>query len=739
MIYNISNFNPAEIIEKLPLQKRKKGNQKTKDTKFYYKDIICAFDIETSLVKTGSHDAGTKKNPRTIDDFVSVMYIWQFQLGLDITVYGRTWDEFNYLVDCLCSALNEDERIVIYVHSLAYEFQFLRDKKILGSRLNEESVFCVKSRTPIKFLCCDDKLEFRCSYIHSNMSLSEFTDKMDVEHKKLSGDEFDYSKTRYSWTPLTDRELEYCFNDVIGLVECLYKECEHDGDNLYTIPLTSTGYVRRDVKHAIQKLPHNYIQKQLPDYSTYRLLREAFRGGNTHASRFYSNKRIDADIYCNDISSSYPNVLLNCKFPITPFREIEENARTIDDIVKLMKKGRAILAQIAIFDVKLADEFFPVPYLSKDKCRNIVNAVYDNGRIISADYLETTVTDVDLKILFDELDDNSHIEIINAMFASYGYLPEQIKDVIRDYFTKKTKLKGVKEEEIQYNKSKAKLNACYGMMAQNPVKLEECYIGGHYITGIHFKDEGGTRCFISEEDAEAMEEDIYFIAHTENIEKSTMPYQWGVWCTCWARERLERAIRICGNDFLYCDTDSVYYIGEHDFSEYNAACIKDSTKNRAFAADKKEIIHYMGVMELDKTAKSFKTMGAKKYAYIDSDGELHITIAGVNKRKGAQELTRWAQQHGMRDGLDAMQDGFIFSDAGGTESVYNDEQLEELEVDGHVIYVPTNVAIKPSTYETGLGDAKGLYKALLEMLLDNDLYKLYRLNWQGAQLPSIEV
>ena len=29
-----------------------------------------------------------------------------------------------------------------------------------------------------------------------------------------------------------------------------------------------------------------YIKNQLPSYAVYKLLREAFRGGNTHASRF---------------------------------------------------------------------------------------------------------------------------------------------------------------------------------------------------------------------------------------------------------------------------------------------------------------------------------------------------------------------------------------------------------------------------------------------------------------------
>ena len=734
MVYSLSEIDISKTITELPLQKRKRGNQSSKNNEYYYKDVICAFDIETTLEKIGSHNGGTEKNPKIIDDCIAIMYIWQFQIGLDITIIGRTWEEFNDLITRFRNALKINERICVFVHNLAYEFQFIRDYEILGKYINEESVFCVKSRTPVKFLCCDDKIEFRCSYLHSNMSLDEFTDKMQVEHRKLDGYEFDYSKKRYPWTELTPHELEYCYNDVIGLVECLYKECEIDGDNLYTLPLTSTGYVRRDIKRAIQKLPHNYIKKQLPDYRTYRLLREAFRGGNTHASRFYVGKPVDADIYCYDISSSYPNVLINCKFPITPFREIEKDHKHIDDIIALINKGRAVIAQIAIFNVKLRNEFWAVPYLSRDKCRNILNATYDNGRILTADYLEITVTDIDLQILIKELSDESKIVVIDAMFASYGYIPNEIRNVILDYFRRKTALKGVEGEEIQYMKSKNKLNAIYGMSAQNPVKLDECYKNGEYITGTHYKNEDGKRDFISEDGAESENIDIYQIAHKENIDKSVMPYQWGVWVTAWARLRLEQAIEICGNEFLYCDTDSVYYYGQKDFSEYNKQRIADSTHNKAFAEDKHGKIHYMGVLELDKTATRFKTLGAKKYAYVDDNG-LHITIAGVSKKRGALELSQWAEKHGLKDGLDALQEGFVFEDAGGTESVYNDKPLSEYVIDGHRLYVPTNVAIKPSTYKTSIS-GEG-YKELIDVLTDNNLWQLYRKNYMGAQLPSL--
>lgn len=733
MVYRYGEYDLKQMLQSVPVIRRGRGNPKSRRAGWQYKNLISAFDIETSLIKIGSHNAGTDRAPHMIDDYVSIMYIWQFQFGMDVTIIGRTWDQFSDLIDVIEDALTPEERLLVFVHNLSYEWQFLRDQKILGSRLDEESVFCVKSRTPVKFVCCSDKVEFRCSYLQTNMSLDEFTSKMEVEHQKLSGEEFDYSKIRYPWTPLSDRELAYCVNDVQGLVEAIHKELLIDHDTLYSLPLTSTGYVRRDIKKAIRTMPGDYIRNQLPDYSTYRMLREAFRGGNTHASRFYSDKRIDADITCLDISSSYPNVLINQRFPVTAFREIERSCLTIDHVIKLVKKGRAVLARIAMYDIELRNPFWPVPYLSRDKCRNIVDPDYDNGRILRARYLETTVTDVDLQILLEEYD--ADIEILDAMFAAYGYLPEPIREVIRDYYRRKTGLKNVEGQEIYYNKAKALLNAIFGMMAQNPVRLEEAYIHAEYQTGIHYKDEAGGRAWLSEELALLEGKDILEIAHGENIEKSTMPYQWGVWTTAWARRSLEYMIQIAGDRFLYCDTDSCYYFGESDFTSYNRERMADSEHNGAYAADIYGEVHYMGVLEIDKQMSSFLTMGAKKYAYIDRHG-LHITIAGVSKSKGAEELTEYAAAHGLRDGLDAMRENFVFRDAGGTESVYNDEPLEELLVDGKSIYVPSNVAIKPSSYKIGLGTD---YKELLTFLLDNDLFRLYRMNYEGQQLPTVEM
>ena len=234
MIIKPEEFDPG-MLRGIPCQKRRgrPGPRAKKAETHRYKDLICAFDIETTKIRHGSHEIAKGV---TKEDYISFMYVWQFQLGTGITIVGRYWDEFTTLLDLIAGELDEGERLVVYVHNLSYEFSFLRDSRVLGDRLNEESVFCIKARKICKFLCCDDKIEFRCSYIHSNMGLDDFTNKLDVEHKKLSGKEFDYSKVRYPWTELTESELAYASYDVIGLVECIEKECKIDGDDLFSLP-----------------------------------------------------------------------------------------------------------------------------------------------------------------------------------------------------------------------------------------------------------------------------------------------------------------------------------------------------------------------------------------------------------------------------------------------------------------------------------------------------------------------
>ena len=648
MIYNCENFDYT-IISSTRNQRRKKGNQGKRNNKRIYKDLLCAFDIETTNDRESTQ---------------AFMYIWQFQIN-EITVMGRTWEEFITFLERIKDELKTDEYIVIFVHNLSFEFQFLRGIY----NFNKEEVFAIDSR---KVLKCEmfNHFELRCSYLQTNMSLSEFTHKMGVQDVKLSGEDFDYSIARYPWTPLTDQELQYCINDVKGLVEAMRIQMDLEHDTFYTLPLTSTGYVRRDVKAAMRHFNRQELKDMLPDYNVFCMLREAFRGGNTHANRFYSNV-ILKDVHSMDFASAYPAAQITQRFPMSPW--LREDGMNLDRcLLKIYKHKRACLMRINLFNVRLKDPMWGAPYLAKAKCRNIKNCENDNGRVLSAEYLETTLTDIDFKILLQEYEFD-WIEFTDFYHSRYGLLPKQLRETVLEYFRRKTELKGVEGQELYYMKSKNKLNSVYGMSVQSPVKQSIDFIND----------------FIDRQDDER---ELLDAAN----KKAFMSYAWGVWTTAHARWELEEAINICGDRFVYCDTDSVKYIGDLDFDSFNAKKKRRSEENGAVATDPKGIKHYLGVMEHDADYIEFATMGAKKYAYRYPDGTLGITIAGVNKTKGAAELEK-------AGGLKAFKEGFVFKEAGGTESIYNDDpEIKSLVREGREIPITANLFIKESEYTLGI-------------------------------------
>lgn len=648
---------PYDWLHEIPLVKRKSGNQKTKK-RIKYKDLITAFDIETTRLE---------------DIEQSIMYVWQWQFGDEYTVVGRTWEQLIAFQRKLKAVL-EDSVLCVFVHNLSYEFQFLRGIY----QFTQDEVFAIKSR---KVLKCNmyDSFEFRCSYIHSNMNLDTYTKKMGVKHKKLTGT-FDYEKIRYPWTELTDEELAYCVHDVQGLVEAIEIEMEHDGDTLYTFPLTSTGYVRRDAKKAMSEVNHSFVKSQLPDYEIYKMLRESFRGGNTHANRYYANYTLH-NVHSADRSSSYPDVMCNCKFPISEFYRLGDIP--YQEVVKLLGiRQKAMIMRVAITGIGLKRIDWGCPYLSLSKCRHIENALEDNGRIISADYLETTITDIDLKIILSEYQWKD-IKFYDVATARYGYLPSQLIKTICQYYRYKTELKNVPGQELLYMKSKNKLNSLYGMCAQDPVKQSILFIEND------FKEQNDN-------------EEELLITYNK---KAFLAYQWGVWVTAWARYRLEEGIQLAHGDiddpkapqFVYCDTDSVKYLGEIDLEKFNTARIKDSKRSGAYATDPQGITHYMGVYEKEHDMCEFRTMGAKKYVYRETpDDKLVCTIAGVSKSLGGKEL----EEHG---GIEAFHEGFTFIEAGGLEAVYNDNpEQRSIMRDGQTINVTSNVVLRPSTYTLGL-------------------------------------
>ena len=659
-IKNINTFDYS-VISETGCQKRPKGNQGTKQNRRKYKNLFCAFDIETT-------------NDLTINQ--AYMYIWQMQIE-EQTIVGRTWGEWLEFMERISLGLKEDEYLMIYVHNLSFEFSFIKGIY----QFDPEEVFAIDRR---KVLKCEmmNHFEFRCSYLLSNMSLSAFTKRMGVT-EKLSGKEFNYKVIRYPWTELTPKELEYCVTDVLSLVEALkvYFGIEHD--NFYTIPFTSTGFVRRDVKRSMRRFNRKELESMQPDYEIFSILREAFRGGNTHCNRYYTGQILE-NVSSYDRVSSYPDVQINELFPMSPW--IKEENPTVERVTRLIyKQHRACLMRVGFTNIRLKNPLWGCPYIAKHKCRNLGEHINDNGRICYASYLETSICDVDFKIICEEFDFDS-VTFYDFYHCRYGKLPKPLREEVQKYFQLKSELKGVAGSELYYQLSKAKLNSVYGMSVTNPCRVSIDYIDDQFIER-------------EEDERELLE---------ANNRKAFLVYAWGIFTTAHARAELERMMNIVGAErFVYCDTDSVKFIddGEVSFDKYNKSRKTDSIKNGGVGVDRKGNKYYLGVCDYEGTYKKFVSLGAKKYCYIDSREALHITVAGVGKSIGAVELAS-------RGGIESFKEGFTFYKAGGTESVYNDDpEVKRLTVDGHTLEITSNVLIKDSTYTLGI---TGEYRKILE-------------------------
>ena len=632
-------------------------------------NIFTAFDIETSTVwLSDRHDDY---------DVHSFMYSWAMQIE-DYTVTGREWKDWFDFLNILWTAsaavkkkegLDIEPKLIIWVHNLAYEFSFLSGLY----DFQPEECFFRDIRKPI-YVKMRGVFEFRCSYIQSNLSLAMLCKQMGVPDK-LSGQQFNYDKIRFPWTELTEFEQEYIRTDVESLVLAMKKRVSMNGDNLITVPLTSTGYVRRECKDSLKGRYYD-ITEMKPDERQYRLLRKAFRGGNTHANRAYAGKIVD-DVTSYDIVSCYPTQQLTMKFPMKPFRWLDERL-TLDRIFKFIGLGYAVVGLYQFKGLRLKNKKTPIPYISLGRCEAL-NWKLDNGRVLECEYCEIALTEIDLEIVlkqytFDE------IGIMECMVAQKDYLPAEYRSVIQEYYDNKTRLKGDDTDQGQYLyvKSKNMLNSVYGMSATDPIHQEIRYYRGEYRRS-------GYDSMSQEEIAKA-------------LKSSPFPYQWGVYTTAYARSQLQKAIDLCGDKILYCDTDSVKVIGTAPIEKLNGDQQKKAIRASAYADDMHGKRHYIGLFEIDGHYDRFVTQGAKRYAY-EKDGHINVTVSGVTKQRNEKTGEYFAVEE--LKTLERFKPGMIWSKAGGTMAVYNDnDDIDYVDSEtGAIVHISKNVAIIPTTYK----------------------------------------
>ena len=681
-IYTIENFPFDEVCDSI-LKLRYCGHHQTA----YLRDFA-TFDIETTTYQLPTIDDEPQYN--------AFMYQWQFCID-DKVIMGRTWEEFTSLLDKLRLklGLSHAHYFIIYVHSLSFEFQFFRNFVTVSE------VFALERRKVVKCIV-NDSFEFRCSYKLSNMGLQKFVSSTPgALYWKKSGD-LDYKKIRTPSTLLTNEELAYCYNDVRGLREAIVHLLHSESDTLASIPLTSTGYVRREFRSAINKNPRNhYLFRDLRlDSFVYALLKTATRGGNCHCNPTLSGAIDPRNVFKNvgsfDMSSAYPAVMTQCKFPMSPFLRRDNKLSIID---KLVSSGDYALIIDCIFYNISINTLETVPYIPKAKCTKLWQERIDNGRVLQAEFCGMVMTDIDWRIINSQYK-YSDVEILNLYSAKYDYLPIELRQKVMEQYNNKCTLKF--GDPYLYNKYKNKINADFGMMLTDICRRE-----------ITFDPNSKENPFSLEPwDIEGSMERYY------KSRNSFLAYQWGVWVTAHCRNRLQRAIDKVGIDALYCDTDSLKYLGEHDadFDELNKEILAEADNCQLLTScdvsdPSGKLHHYqLGVWEKEKTYETFKSLGAKKYAYTyQGDPSLHITVAGLSKKKGA----KWLTEHGGMDKF-SMDTKIPAGHSGRSVSAYIDYSAPyTLSFQGEKFLTGSAIAIYEASYTFSITSE---YEELLEDL-----------------------
>lgn len=607
-----------------------------------YYEIPAALDVETS--KTGLDQK---------HDFAFV-YLWQLAIG-EYVVYGRTPEELAEFLPVLQAELRlaYDFRLVIFVHFLKYDFQFL--KKYLS--IDPDGFIARTAREPLR-IRCNGCIELRDSYSYTEQPL-ELMGK-EIGTPKLAG--YDHDRIRTPWTELTEDELAYGRNDVLILTRYYTREANFYG-GISRIPITATQRVTRVISHKLGefgstlkwRVYHQQLDpRKLEERTVLHMLHIAFFGGFNYCSRLWAGtdvcKATGGNVYGVDLDTSYGAQCLLHRYPRRKFKPLP----TMPDgsvpermLYHLqhgsgMYKDKALLITVRFdgLECLIPDMAFLPIYCKNYLYRDIERKrSMKNTHLQKCDHVETVLTDVDFRLVCKWYKwDAIHIDGILA--SGYDPMPEYVIDAIVQMIAQKkatqaemrdinTYRKPTEQEKAEYTRIKSMVSRIYGVFVQDPIRMDYTWddkAGKIVPAGIHDI---------------TMDED-------DDRKKKFRPvlYQWGVWVASWARAEILSILEKIGaigaepdkngvrwnRKVLYSDTDSCkfYGLGAEAFAvieQYNA---KKQAQLERFCSKRKialEWLQGLGQLKLE-TYTGFKATGLKQYAQI-MDGEFDYHISGL--------------------------------------------------------------------------------------------------------------
>lgn len=554
----------------------------------------------------GGYDCETT-TLRTPQGWRSCVYIHQLSIANNEECYVyllRTWEEYLRLLELIREhyQLGEEKRIILWDANLSFEFSFLQH------RLEWGDFFAKEERAPL--LVESGGIEYRECLTISGGNLAHLA-KTFCYTQKLVGD-LDYSKLRNSDTPLTPEEEAYCVNDVVILAEFSRWIFDSHIRKERKVPMTKTGLLSGKLKHRFQNMSKeldkygahkqaylHHIQECYPchdDYFFY--FRWLFRGGYVHANAIYAGVDVYADMW--DIKSSYPSVMLTDYVPVSPFEEVAFKPEYLHT--------KCCILFCTFYGIHITTSH-TIESSSKIICEE--NAVYDNGRLVSADKIQVCITEIDFAIYkkFYAWDERSGVN--KCLVAKRGKLPRFLRDELISAYVEKEELsaQGLKDSLV-YALKKSDVNTFYGLTVKR-IRLDKIvYKDGEWTTEKNTRD------------------------YEEEIAGALLSPFFGIWITAHARYNLLSVVYKLdkiGVQVVYCDTDSIKYISSPKAKKIIHAYNRKRQVHLFRRGYRQKHLALLGQYTPEGEHVHLKTLGAKRYLYTDGD-KVKATIAGLPKQ-----------------------------------------------------------------------------------------------------------
>lgn len=689
------DWNSITIVSK---KESKKKNKKTLFSNTFY-----VYDIESTKYET-------EDNP-----FLAYSYLHGIKgYDFDVNMTADNIDEFctdylpirtnanceQWFIDLNEQAKANNEKILIFVHNLTYEFyNAIFNMPTLHKMLEDDSkrIFAMSSTKICKITL--DHLEFRDSLLLFGKSLK-------VCAKEVGMQKNEENKTYNEiWTETSSLpDWEYSYNehdlDIVAVyfskfVKMLNLKNNSVNDFIDTKILTSTGMVRYicrkindkeylNIQRRIVKQTQDSIDKDTQKW----IENEVFRGGfckSVACNSFCINNKV----HSIDFASAYPAVMCTGIYPKGELCDTNKYLRELDDLLKnkstkeivemywdkykIMKPNDLFLFKCRITNVRIKrfSNKNEIGYIPIAKCSESSKALVLNGSVYQANSLVLSGTELDYiiyRMFYDFNLDEVLVEkspSMNSTLSTFKFVSISTFAVEKEVFKKLYKIEDYNEFNTMLNNTITDNVKFYQIFnntnetVTNDNMKHIHKICGDYLLSAKGKLNAQYGIAVQHQfQQNIIYKDYQF--HMEDEEQlcwnKNENYLQGIYVTAHTRFRLllmTARLIIEGFDIVYFDTDSIKFKGDTDkmksiISEWNSMLLDLRTRqiNKYTNKGIDLFLSNFGNFDYEETYDYFITHGSKRYITISND-EVHTTISGVNKIANSSGATLFYRKYGL--------------------------------------------------------------------------------------------